>query len=51
MKIKGQKVALVIGKPMRPWSSTKVERLQFLKQVREKIIENLNTAKDAAAFS
>jgi 1-acyl-sn-glycerol-3-phosphate acyltransferase len=51
MKVRGQKVALVIGKPMRPWNSSRVERSQFLKQVREKMIENLNTAKDAAAFS
>ncbi len=51
MKVKGQRIGLVIGKPMKPKSATKVEQSQFLRQVREVIIENLDLAEAAVAVS
>jgi 1-acyl-sn-glycerol-3-phosphate acyltransferase len=51
MEVKGQNIGLVIGKPMKPKSATKAERSQFLKQVREVIIENLDLAEAAVTVA
>lgn len=51
MKVKGQKVALIIGKPLIPQGTTKAERAKFLEHIRKVIIKNLQVASQAVASS